>query len=102
MEKINNDLIKCPICKQVYSQGTKYCPLCMYDFSYVETGIESVPIPQSPQKPSTPPVPTCPLCCSTAITAGARGVNGFLGFIGASKTVNRCANCGNTWTPRMK
>lgn len=55
-----------------------------------------------PQQPSKPPVPTCPRCGSTAITAGARGVNGFLGFIGASKTVNRCANCGNTWTPRMK
>lgn len=55
----------------------------------------------SPQ-PTKPPVPTCPRCGSTAITAGARGVNGFLGFIGASKTVNRCANCGNTWTPKYK
>lgn len=60
------------------------------------------PKSQQPQQPTKPPVPTCPRCGSTAITAGARGVNGFLGFIGASKTVNRCANCGNTWTPKYK
>lgn len=44
--------------------------------------------------------PKCPKCGSTSITTGARGVSGFWGFIGASKTVNRCANCGNTWKPR--
>lgn len=60
------------------------------------------PKDKSKQQPTPPPVPTCPRCGSTAITAGARGVNGFWGFIGASKTVNRCANCGNTWTPRGK
>lgn len=43
--------------------------------------------------------PKCPKCGSTSITAGARGVSGFWGFIGASKTVNRCANCGYTWKP---
>ena len=43
--------------------------------------------------------PKCPKCGSTAITAGARGVNFTWGFIGASKTVNRCANCGHTWKP---
>lgn len=58
------------------------------------------PKSQQSQQPKTPPVPTCPRCGSTAITAGARGVNGFWGFIGASKTVNRCANCGNTWIPK--
>ena len=42
----------------------------------------------------------CPKCGSTQITTGARGVNHFWGFIGASKTVNRCGNCGHTWTPR--
>ena len=47
-----------------------------------------------------PSLPTCPRCGSTSITTGARGVSGFWGFIGASKTVNRCANCGHTWTPR--
>jgi RNase P subunit RPR2 len=41
----------------------------------------------------------CPKCKSTLITTGARGVNQFLGFIGASRTVNRCANCGYTWKP---
>lgn len=41
----------------------------------------------------------CPKCGSTSITAGARGVNFTWGLIGASKTVNRCANCGHTWKP---
>lgn len=44
-------------------------------------------------------IPNCPKCNSTAITASARGVNMIWGFIGASKTVNRCANCGYTWKP---
>lgn len=44
--------------------------------------------------------PSCPKCGSTAITTGARGVSGFWGLIGASKTVNRCGNCGHTWTPK--
>ncbi len=44
--------------------------------------------------------PHCPKCGSTAITAGARGVNYLTGFFGASKTVNRCANCGHTWKPK--
>lgn len=43
--------------------------------------------------------PKCPKCGSTSITAGARGVNFTWGLIGASKTVNRCANCGHTWKP---
>ena len=41
----------------------------------------------------------CPRCGSTAITTGARGANHFWGLIGASKTVNRCGNCGFTWKP---
>ena len=45
-------------------------------------------------------IPICPKCGSTSITTGARGVNGIFGFIGASKTVNRCASCGYTWTPK--
>ena len=40
-----------------------------------------------------------PKCNSTAITTGARGVNNFWGLLGASKTVNRCGNCGYTWKP---
>lgn len=43
--------------------------------------------------------PKCPKCGSTAITSGARGVNWTWGIIGASKTVNRCGNCGHTWKP---
>ena len=42
----------------------------------------------------------CPKCNSTAITTGARGVNNFWGLLGASKTVNRCGNCGYTWKPK--
>lgn len=45
-------------------------------------------------------VPYCPKCGSTSITTGARGVDGFWGFFGASRTVNRCANCGHSWEPR--
>lgn len=41
----------------------------------------------------------CPKCKSTSITTGARGVNWTWGLIGASKTVNRCANCGHAWKP---
>jgi hypothetical protein len=41
----------------------------------------------------------CPKCNSTSVSTTARGVNGFWGFIGASKTVNRCGNCGYTWKP---
>ena len=41
----------------------------------------------------------CPKCGSTAITTSPRGANFVLGFIGASKTVNRCANCGHIWKP---
>lgn len=44
-------------------------------------------------------IPFCPQCGSTAITTGARGINATLGLIGASKTVNRCGNCGYTWKP---
>lgn len=41
----------------------------------------------------------CPKCGSTNITTGARGFSFWTGFIGASKTVNRCGNCGHTWKP---
>ena len=45
-------------------------------------------------------LPHCPKCGSTSISTGARGVNYLWGFIGASKTVNRCSNCGYTWKPK--
>lgn len=41
----------------------------------------------------------CPKCNSTSIFTGARGINNFWGMLGASKTVNRCGNCGFTWKP---
>lgn len=41
----------------------------------------------------------CPRCGSTQISTGARGWKWTTGFIGSGKTVNRCANCGMTWTP---
>lgn len=55
---------------------------------------------QNQAKQQTDNTPHCPKCGSTQITTGARGVNHFWGFIGASKTVNRCGNCGHTWTPK--
>lgn len=45
---------------------------------------------------------TCPKCGSTNITTGARGINWTWGLIGASKTVNRCGNCGYSWTPKKR
>ena len=48
----------------------------------------------------TPLPPKCPRCGSTSITTTARGVNLTWGLLGASKTVNRCANCGHTWRPK--
>lgn len=42
----------------------------------------------------------CPKCFSTSITTSARGMNFTMGLIGASKTVNRCSNCGHTWKPK--
>ena len=43
----------------------------------------------------------CPKCLSKNITTGARGVTGFWGAIGASKTVNRCGNCGYVFNPNQ-
>lgn len=54
----------------------------------------------NPKPEPKPDVLTCPKCGSTAITTGARGANHFWGLIGASKTVNRCGNCGHTWKPK--
>lgn len=53
-------------------------------------------------KRTDPPQVRCPKCGSTQITAGARGVNAVWGFIGASKTVNRCMNCGLSWAPKKR
>ena len=45
-------------------------------------------------------IPSCPKCGSTYVTAGARGYSAVTGFVGSGKTVNRCANCGHTWSPK--
>jgi len=42
---------------------------------------------------------TCPCCGSFAITTGQKGFSLFTGFLGSNKTVNRCGNCGHTWSP---
>lgn len=42
----------------------------------------------------------CPRCGSTAVSVGNRGVTLTSGFFGASKTMNRCGNCGHKWKPR--
>ena len=48
---------------------------------------------------STQSLPHCPKCNSTSITAGQRGYKLMTGFLGSNKTVNRCANCGHSWSP---
>ena len=105
---------KCPYCKtdilefrQNLAGGTFICPNCGYQYVYNEEQFQiynsnkaliEQRIEQYHKNYSN--LPTCPHCGSTSITTGARGVSGFWGFIGASKTVNRCANCGHTWTPK--
>lgn len=44
---------------------------------------------------------SCPRCGSISITTGRRGVTFTTGLLGASKTVNRCANCGYSWKPSI-
>lgn len=62
--------------------------------------LESIKLQTEMRNKKTKLIPTCPKCGSTTITTGARGVNWTHGLIGASKTVNRCANCGHTWQPK--
>lgn len=103
---------KCQIRKQFYvgqKVDTK-CKCCGRNMKYVTTvrkkEIEQYHkdnyyhnVPIQPQIQPQKDIIHCPKCNSTAITTGARGVNNFWGFIGASKTVNRCGNCGYTWKP---
>ena len=115
--------IKCPSCNKEILDNVRACPQCGYDdiTSYIlnierkkdiarrqkelkEREIRDFKInhPVEYIQPQTQPqkdIIHCPKCNSTAITTGARGVNNFWGFIGASKTVNRCGNCGYTWKP---
>lgn len=45
-------------------------------------------------------IPKCPKCGSNQITTGQRGFSIWTGFLGSNKTVNRCAKCGYSWSPR--
>lgn len=94
-DKISNE--RCPICKvtkpHIIVEGIKeVCSVCGHVFNkeYVASHKDMI----------SKPKPICPKCGSTSITTGARGVDGFWGFLGASRTVNRCANCGHSWEPR--
>lgn len=89
--------IQCPYCLSRQENG---------NITLTEQELLAIKLKESKEwderarKIQTSKLPTCPRCGSTSVTTGARGVSGFWGFIGASKTVNRCANCGHTWTPR--
>lgn len=105
--------IKCPSCNKEILDNVRACPYCGFDeissyLLYLEKEKQSKYIdytsfhnnvPIQPQIQPQKDIIHCPKCNSTAITTGARGVNNFWGFIGASKTVNRCGNCGYTWKP---
>lgn len=67
--------------------------------SQFKTQLQQQESSKSTNTTPTKDVIRCPKCNSTAITTGARGVNNFWGLLGASKTVNRCGNCGYTWKP---
>lgn len=87
--KIDDIILSTPNKKENHDAGMRFVRKCQkLEWEYI----------QSQPKP-TPPTPTCPKCGSTAITAGQRGYSSFWGFLGSNKTVNRCANCGHTWTP---
>lgn len=44
--------------------------------------------------------PHCPKCKSTSIATEKRGYSLLTGLLGSNKTINRCANCGYSWTPK--
>ena len=92
----NNTFTICPVCNRKESEPMSICPTCGY---FVGQNNE-IPNKTRYSNVYEEKIPTCPRCGSTYITAGARGVNMTWGLIGASKTVNRCANCGHTWKPR--
>lgn len=103
LSNINNIKLsnkQCPLCKSsshILKGVEDTCSVCGYIFNSDE--IKKSNSNYEPYSKSQPNTPKCPKCGSTAITAGARGVNFTWGLIGASKTVNRCANCGHTWKP---
>lgn len=96
----------CPRCGNILSKDDTHCSKCGRGRSHYDYGLQVRNVQSdntinncSSFITSDPNVPKCPKCGSTAITTGARGVNLTSGMIGASKTVNRCANCGHTWKP---
>lgn len=103
LSNINNTKLsnkQCPLCKSnnhILKGIEDVCAICGYIFN-----VDEIKKSNSNYEPYLNPqsnTPKCPKCGSTTITSGARGVNFTWGFIGASKTVNRCANCGHTWKP---
>lgn len=42
----------------------------------------------------------CPKCSSSSIITGQKGFTLLTGFLGSNKTVNRCGNCGYSWSPK--
>jgi len=80
------------------NRATYICTIC----GYVEDIFVSETLQQEWSAQQQPNLPKCPKCGSTAISTGARGFNLMSGMLGASKTVNRCANCGHTWKPNGK
>ena len=95
-QKISDE--RCPLCRVtkphiIVDNIKEVCSVCGYVFNQEYVNSHKHLLPPSKK-------PACPKCGSTSITTGARGVDGFWGFLGASRTVNRCANCGHSWEPR--
>ena len=67
---------------------------------HIQNSIEKYEL-RKQQSQQSSNLPHCPKCGSTAITAGQRGYSLLTGFLGSNKTVNRCANCGYTWKPKL-
>lgn len=110
-ENIPPQVDKCPMCETKnprveYSEKSEawFCKTCGYNLKIVNPERHRQQIEDAKrrlaQASAIAAAVHCPKCNSTSITTGARGVSGFWGFFGASKTVNRCANCGHTWTPK--
>lgn len=107
----NNDRIICPQCNGKLELIQSNIPLMetcditaiSHDFNFIKSMMELYDtniIEYKSRIKEFSNQPRCPKCGSTAISTGARGVNYLWGFIGASKTVNRCSNCGYTWKPK--
>jgi len=97
----DNDNYKKSVAK--YNYDLQKYNLAMKDFEAYKDEIANVTIIMEDvrkSKRNTNSVkPHCPKCNSTAITAGQRGYKLMTGFLGSNKTVNRCANCGHSWSP---